>query len=412
MRVKSYSVGILLTALYASAAMAELPSVSNSQLAALIALSETNFSRFRADYSVSYGTVAKEDPTKGNFTPLSPAHEVQASYAVDEDSGRRWLRLAQSTTEGPYLKKMLYGRERTISGQTVAPGSAEWVAEVSRSIPPELTGHEGGYHLRPDELLPTGMFGCRLSEAIAQATEIDICEDAIDAGPCYRVTFRLLTEELLEQDGERVAANRIDMYRLWLSPSHGYLPLRVENLRPVANFADADKAIPRESCTVAELKEVAEGVWFPMCIRKVRHRARGDVHKASVLKVNAVTVGPDAEVPSKVSFPIGTRVTDNILRAKYRMGAASSELASQVEQAIRSLKVGDPSTTAGQTSDGDLVGSAPMHAEIQDTSAAPSALPPENRGQLVWWLACIAIAVAAIVAAHLIYKARQRKTPH
>ena len=178
------------------------------------------------------------------------------------------------------------------------------------------------------------------------------------------------------------------MYRLWLDPERGFMPARFEKLMPRdrSDFENLDGTVTFERVTTA-WKEVEEGLWFPSSVLTVQRG--GESARSARIVVDEVRTGADADVPSRVFFPYGTSVTDEIARVKYLAGVERPEDIIAADAAL-------------------LTEPPQQDAAVSEESVPADASPAQRRPRTLW----AALAVATLVLARAVFmkirRARRR----
>jgi hypothetical protein len=385
--MKTNVVAIVVSIACVSSAASDLPHLDASQLASLVRAEESKLARYRVEYRTSFGRVRGNDPFTGVFEKDPAAPPREAGFAIDSQSGYRWTRYRQSSPEGStYVKEILYDPEHGGRwANTVAPGSQVWRGTITGTQPPELFG-DGGGHLRPDQFSFQGIPGYSLSDALATAKKAEVAEELFNGILCYKVALDIRGQGQATHEGRAVLGETAAVYRIWLDPARGYLPVRLDRMETsyvaydqIQNPFSSGIFTGRiqMSRLVTEASEVQPGVWFPRQGRIVLHGAGPEPEfTASTIEILKVDVGAAANVPTSISFPTGTYVTDELAHIKYRAGPAQAGLDEVLDEAMKALKEEAPSSKTAITAPG--TGTEAMgepDSSHEHGSALPRSLP-------------------------------------
>ena len=306
---------LLTLTLVLSQAYASLPPLTRSELADLVLSYQSRIDRIRVKYTATYGSLKDNQVSKGLFIPDSPQFIVNLDSASDFDKGIEYLREEQAD-EVDY--------ECSFDGKTGM--------QLTRLPSIRLTGRIMAR--KPRKLKPEGTDRWRAEEAayrpieehdlatiIRDAKNLKIEFDHIDGQPCYKVTLLFSTKRIIEVKGKQKVGELPRFYRLWLAPEFNMLPVRFERLRqnkddPFKINLDEQPSVIRQQ---SDFREVAPGIWFPFHWKYI-HTWRDHKPAAVQVDVNTVAVNQDAVIPSRVSFPRGVFVIDEIKGLKYRVG--------------------------------------------------------------------------------------------
>ena len=168
--------------------------------------------------SLSADELSRKNPYKNAELRVSVAGE----YGYDAKSGQEYLLRVSRPDEPAYRNETevsgMPGRWTTLWSE--APGSTSRRATVTKEFPFELRGgYRIGYRL----------FGTSsLSEVIRTAQDIEISKDTLDGDECYCMAIIARPRVPMMVNGQGTLATAYELHRVWLSISHGLMPIRSE----------------------------------------------------------------------------------------------------------------------------------------------------------------------------------------
>jgi hypothetical protein len=160
-----------------------------------------------------------------------------------------------------------------------------------------------------------------LSSAIRNALKVEVITEKSNEDELYKVMF-----ELADAKGEKIkfvdryGATRwmplSSTYVAWLSPQMGFQAVKIEAL----NGWHGDKT--HYVCSATDFRKISPGIWFPYRIERYSPgRNRG-----SLIEIEDIAINEKASVVSRLEFPTGTHVEDEIAGIDYRVsGEPQSE---------------------------------------------------------------------------------------
>jgi len=115
--------------------------------------------------------------------------------------------------------------------------------------------------------------------------------------------------------------------RLWVAPSQGYLPLKVQ-------LTQANESEPFTEIVLSDVQQVAPGIWYPRVVRAGKPGGDPAIDRDAFIlfRADSISVQPLKDTEFQIDFPFGTWVTDRILGTAYTViggpkgGAASGNL--------------------------------------------------------------------------------------
>ena len=342
---------------------ATLPNVTATELADLLEYHEKNIKRVQIKYTLIYGSFEDDDISKGKFIPKVPTWSVDAELAMDFSNRIEYIREDQLSNGEHYVKESAFDGEIGTRANTLQPGSDKWVG-IIREGPPVMLQLGVPKHWRAKDSVYWPIDGYVLSEIIRNTEDIKIKLDEIAGHQCYKITFLFKSKSITLVNGHQQELYMPRFYNIWLSPDRGMLPVRFERLRQ--NFENPyeinDKALPEVIRLQDDFREVAPGIWFPFSCSYIRtwsnHKS-----KAAMMTINEVLLNEDADVPTRVEFPEGTHVTDEIVNVKYTIGFTTERLLEEASVAAEKIR----DVQKGHLQTDELVKSIKPKEEPKDT---------------------------------------------
>ena len=249
-----------------------------------------------------------EDMTANRIgSPRKDAVSEAGEYGYDAKSGQEYLLRVSRPDEPGFRNESevsgMPGRWTTLRSE--GPGSTSRWARVTKEIPSELQrDYRIGYRLFGTSSLP---------EVIRTAQDIEISKDTLDGDECYCVAMIARPMVPMMVNGQGALATAYELHRVWLSISHGLMPIRSEEYSiqlgaPTPPSPDqwtvATMVKPERLHAVTlqlGLRKMSNDAWLPS--RSVSYSLGGN-RRGSQTTYDSVMVNQDVTVKT-VTIPAG-----------------------------------------------------------------------------------------------------------
>jgi len=148
-----------------------------------------------------------------------------------------------------------------------------------------------------------------LSAIIEKDSNAEVTIGEFNDEQVYKVSFSIPydIEFTNPQTGKKQTIEARDKYAAWLSPKKSYLPVKISRLL-------GEEVEGTSFCLASDFREIEPGIWLPWHIERYR---RAEQRPYYVIDVNSIALNEKATVISRLKFPDGTRVRDEISGIRY-----------------------------------------------------------------------------------------------
>lgn len=321
--------------------------LDRQELADQIEVCETHLARYTFGFSELAGTATDEELQHRQVTQTNAVLTV-GEYGADWQERKQYLRLQDSPGKDP--RQVLHTAAGWVTLDPLPDGNAKWFARVSSKVPPMFEAHS----VVVPALVGYPRFGdLSLADAIRNAADLKVVPTVVEGGQqALCVTLLLRPKKAMNIEGQTIIGQGCDLYRMWLLPDRGMLPIRMDTLSvngPAFNKSinetqsvslasiEADSSVATSVRWQEDIREVAPGTWFPhkvtfyTVVKTIKNRARQ-------LVVEHAKIGEEATVPDKLVMPAGTNVHDEIKNLRYVVGMAAADVDKGVMNAVSQVK--------------------------------------------------------------------------
>lgn len=332
-----------------------LPDLDQSSLADAVELHQARVESLCVTCTAlsGYATEDQLDDIRRGKTTFDSGNplEVFYSYGVDYVDGKKDLLFRMMTDEGETHTR------------AVAFDGKQWTKELQKGLHPdrwygEVTVEEPSLFTRdmllsPREIEYDVVKECGLAALIRNAEDTKIELGSFEGESCYVTTLiHPLNLEVIIR-GQPVLGTRYLYVKLFLSPEHGMLPIKVEFFNPKLptdprknppfSFSDvyvSKDTPPSKVIMQLDVREVRPGIWMPYRIfaySSPRPNSE-DRYRFALATVESVRVNEPGSVKGRVAFHSGTRVSDEIRGLEYVVGFSPGETRELIESAVDAIK--------------------------------------------------------------------------
>jgi hypothetical protein len=316
------------------AAEPALPALKPSELADIVEQHQNQFAKIKAQYKITYGTAPDSRSLQTQFSPDNPKYEVTAEYGSDSIAHKIYIdeNMLTKDQKSFVVKAAFDGEVGTVLSMLV-PGENQWAGKILSGTPEAFNPLQAS-HWRPPDSTFWPLKGRDLAGLIRGSKDVSVIATTTNGAPAYLATIHVTTETIVHVDSRPTIGQIHEVYRIWLSPAYGMLPIRQERL--MSDQAKDPNGIAALVRINSDFRESAPGVWFPHQVFEYRHRQDRPV--AVRIDVQQVKFGNAADVPGRVVFPDGAYVTDTIKGIKYTVGISRESLNARVGKLALEIK--------------------------------------------------------------------------
>ena len=360
---------------------------SQYELADQIELHQSRIQQLGFVFDETTGTASSEDLKQERLTNPTPG--FHGEYGNDMSGQYQYVQI--DVAGGGFRREALWKGSHWLDLIPLNPGSSKLNATISLEAPETVKlarlVTKIGY---------TPLNGTRLSDVVRKSKDLEVVNEKADNLECLRVTILLMTKTTFNHDEKTLVGEEATLYRIWLVPERGFLPIRVDTLDivPPGDWKPIDKwtvkslmpqsDISREILLQRDCREVAPGIWFPhrvMCCSPSSPKRPG-----IQWILDKVAINENVSVKPELMLPSGIWIYDKIKKISYQLGDTPKNIDLKIDQEIRELKA-DKVTATSATGTGAHV----------------------RRGGLLFVLAGIILAVvSAFAIVWLVYIRRRR----
>lgn len=303
--MKNLRICLVLCLLSLGSIAAGLPDITVKELVDLIRLQENRIQSFQIKYRLNSGEYSE----KGELVPgviidceyardISKEHRFFHEKWVKEDLDRKY---AYNGKTGTNLTLKLPDEPGRMYGK-IMPEIPEQFSD--RALwKPDWSGY--GFDLEGYDTL---------SSAIRNALKVEVIKEKSNGDELYKVMFEVAEAtgekiKFVDKDGATKWRPFGNTYVAWLSPQMGFQAVKIEAL----NGWHGEKT--HYVCSATDFREISPGIWFPYRIERYGSRR----NRGSLIEIEDIAINEKASVVSRLEFPTGTHVEDEIAGIDYRV---------------------------------------------------------------------------------------------
>ena len=302
--MKNLRICLVLCLLSLGSVAAELPNITGKELADLIKLQENRIQSFQVKFRLNAGKYSE----KGELVPgviidceyardISKEHRFFHEIWVKEDIDRKY---AFDGKTGTNLTLKLPDEPGRIYGK-IMPEVPEKFSDRA-FWKPDWSGY--GFYIEGYDTL---------SSAIRNALKVEVITEKSNGDELYKVMFEVAAAtgekiKFVDKDGATKCTDFGNTYVAWLSPQMGFQAVKIEAL-------NGWRGKTHYVCSASDFREISPGIWFPYRIERYSSRRS----RSSLIEIDEIAINEKASVVSRLEFPPGTHVEDEIAGIDYRV---------------------------------------------------------------------------------------------
>ena len=302
-------ISALLSMLFGTKLWAELPNLTQEQLADSIQKEEDLIQAFHVKYRLTQGEYSSED------NELIPDVIIDCEYAHDIGKGHRYLheKWVNHSSEEELERKYAYDGKKGTKLSLKLPGDpGHMYGRIMPKVPDML---DDQVIWKPDFWSGYGFIeGCgKLSYAIRNANIIEVTTEEYDGEELYKVSFQAATGEKIKfvhpTTGKTRWIDKSDSYIAWLSPNKAFRPVKIADLT-------GQGGVVKYLCIASDFREINQGVWLPFHLERSSIKRR----RGRLIEIDTIAINDKVSVVSRLEFSPGTYMKNEKWGIEYRAG--------------------------------------------------------------------------------------------
>ena len=314
----------LLSMLFVTMLWAELPDITQEQLAESIKKEEDRIQAFHVKYRLTGGEYSETGE-------LVPDVIIDCEYAHDIGKGHRYLheKWVNHSSGENLERKYAYDGKKGTRLSLKLPGDPGHTYGRIMPNPPQNLADQAIW--KPDFWSGYGFiegFG-RLSNAIRNASFIEVTTGEIDGEELYKVNFQAATGKkikFVDPTGKTRLFETSDSHFAWLSPQKSFRAVKIVELSGQGGEV-------RYLCRASNFREIHPKIWLPYRLERTSvKRQRG-----RLIEIDTIAINDKVSVVSRLEFPHGTYMKNEKWGIEYRVGGGILRL--RLESVTKALAV-------------------------------------------------------------------------
>jgi hypothetical protein len=348
----------VLTAPAAGAYAQDGGSISKEDFISLLETAAPGVKTLAARYSVSVGSkkVLDDQSVKINYQLYTPeflkftesvlklpvkedpdSHVTHIETWMDLESGRQFLKSNDLQDGVPVFWEMQFdgkevktletikakdgkpaGDQKPNIGATKVRPKRDVLGRITTTLPGKLAFSEDW---RPEDVTYLPFMGRSLLYAVKHAHKLRVTSGTLDDRPVIVATLLGGLDQPMVYQGLAFVAQPMRLYRYWLSPEKGMMPVRIDAL----HYRNEDlDGVPYRVQIPSDFRELEPGKWFPHKTR-VYQIATNAAPKVAEATIEFVAINQNAPSPKPLEFPASAFVTDEVRGVQYVAGTSVEE---------------------------------------------------------------------------------------